>query len=769
MRAGAQDYLLKGNLSRLVPVIQRELRDAQVRRERKEAEEALRASESRYYAFSEASTEGIVIHEGGIILEVNTVIADHLGYAQEEMVGKPVLKFVAPESHEEVIRRMQAEDPGPYEAISLHRDGTKTIGELRARNFVYHDRPVRLVAMRDITERKQLEQRLRQERNRAQQYLDIVGVMIVVLNQEGRVTLVNRRGLEILGYAPDEIVGNNWFDLVVPEQERAAVWQVFTRLMSGQATLPEYYENDLLTKSGEERLLAFHNTVLRDIEGHIIGTLSSAEDITERRAAEKALYESEERFRVLVLASSDVLYRMSPDWSEMRQLSSRGFLAETQKPSRTWLREYIYPDDQPHVLEVINEAIRTKGIFEMEHRVLRANGSLGWTLSRAVPLLDANGEIVEWFGAASDITERKRAEEERERALAELDATLNSIADGLIIYSPTGEILLDNPAAQRLLDGILIEEEYSEHPHWLSRSARMSDGKPLRSHESPGHRAARGETVIGEVLVFRHNDGKEAWVSVSAAPIRGRDNAIIGVVGTYTDITALHHLQEQQKILLQMVSHDLRSPLSVIYGYAQLLTNMVEATGIDGPLRQGLAAIQRGVKRMDVMIQDLVDATRQEGGQLRLERQPVSLREYLPEFLGRSAAALETDRVRLDLPDDLPPVSADYHRLERIFTNLLSNALKYSTPDTPVLVHARQVGGMVEVAVIDQGRGIDPYDLPHLFERFYRARGERKTEGIGLGLYITKLLVEAHGGRIRVESEVGKGSTFYFTLPLVEG
>jgi len=127
---------------------------------------------------------------------------------------------------------------------------------------------------------------------------------------------------------------------------------------------------------------------------------------------------------------------------------------------------------------------------------------------------------------------------------------------------------------------------------------------------------------------------------------------------------------------------------------------------------------------------------------------------------------LETDRIRLDVSDALPTVSADYNRLERIIANLLSNALKYSDPGTPVVIRASQVDGSIEIAISDQGNGIPAEDVPHLFDRFYRAKGARKAEGIGLGLFISKALVETHGGRIWVESELGKGSTFSFTLPV---
>ncbi|MFN2329943.1 MAG: CheR family methyltransferase [Chromatocurvus sp.] len=143
----------------------------------------------------------------------------------------------------------------------------------------------------------------------------------------------------------------------------------------------------------------------------ILGVVITFLEITERKHTELSLRRSEERFRALVNSTSYDVYRMSADWHEMRPLDGRGFLSDTVEPKTEWLDEYIHPDDQPRVLEVIQDAIHTKATFELEHRVRRPDGSVGWTLSRAVPILDENGEITEWFGAASDVTDRRQAEE----------------------------------------------------------------------------------------------------------------------------------------------------------------------------------------------------------------------------------------------------------------------------------------------------------------------------------------------------------------------
>jgi signal transduction histidine kinase len=244
--------------------------------------------------------------------------------------------------------------------------------------------------------------------------------------------------------------------------------------------------------------------------------------------------------------------------------------------------------------------------------------------------------------------------------------------------------------------------------------------------------------------------------------VRAPEGVITGAVLTVSDETALHELEDARDDLVRMISHDLRTPLNAVYTQAHLIRR---APGDPARVEERARSIARSCERMSSMIQDLVEATLLEAGQLRLDRVPVNLAALLPELLERLSGGVEVERVRVVVAPGLPHVHADPHRLERIVTNLLSNALKYSPPAADVLLDVAPADGGVALTVSDRGVGIAPEDLRHVFERFFRARGARRPEGLGLGLYITRLLVEAHGGHVEATSQLGQGSTFRVVLP----
>ncbi len=223
-------------------------------------------------------------------------------------------------------------------------------------------------------------------------------------------------------------------------------------------------------------------------------------------------------------------------------------------------------------------------------------------------------------------------------------------------------------------------------------------------------------------------------------------------------IRQLRHTTEQREDLLRAVSHDLRNPLQIV----MLQTQRLQRHG-DDRSRRPAAAILAATRRMDRMLRDLADAARSDSGGIVLEASPVPLRPFVTELLELSDGAMEAERVENAVPEDAPAVLADPDRLDRILANLVGNALKYS--QDRVVVRARPDGAHVHVTVADQGPGIAEGDLPRIFDRYYRGQ-RHEGEGLGLGLYIVRKLVEAHGGRIWVESRPGHGSAFTFTLPI---
>jgi len=324
---------------------------------------------------------------------------------------------------------------------------------------------------------------------------------------------------------------------------------------------------------------------------------------------------------------------------------------------------------------------------------------------------------------------------EQQSRAAELEATIDSMVDGVIIYGPDGELTRFNRPAEAMLGYTKGESQTKEPLGERTAAFRVEtpEGKPFSLQDTLACRALQGETVAGITMVLYTPDGRILWVSASVAPIRTPDGELRGAVAILSDITQLHELEEEREDLLRTVSHDLRSPLTAIKGQAQLMLRQLEQTGQHSRLKRSAQALVTTADRMNSMIQDLVDMTRLEGGQLQMKREPLDLESFWLELRQRLGAVLAVDRVRIEMPQGLPRVSADPDRLERIFTNLLSNALKYSPSDTEVLVTAEGQDGMVEVSVTDRGVGMTDEDVRHLFQRYYRARDTRKIGGGGVG------------------------------------
>ncbi|MFC1613101.1 MEDS domain-containing protein [Patescibacteria group bacterium] len=269
--------------------------------ERKKAEEALRESGERLSAFMESSPDTFTLFDSELnLVEVNKAGLEAFGKTKEEIIGRNILD-VNPTlkengRYDKFLEVLRTGKPLLIDDFVPH----PMFGDLYLSMRVFKVGDGLGFIVTDITERKKAEEALGEEKERAQRYLNIAGAMILVIDADETITLINRQGCEILGYSEDEIIGKNWFDTFIAEPIREEIRGVFRKLMAGEVDPVEYYENPVITKSGEERFIAWHNTVLKDEAGNIIGTLSSAEDITERKRVEEEKRKTEERYRDVI-------------------------------------------------------------------------------------------------------------------------------------------------------------------------------------------------------------------------------------------------------------------------------------------------------------------------------------------------------------------------------------------------------------------------------------------------------------------------------------
>jgi len=352
---------------------------------------------------------------------------------------------------------------------------------------------------------------------------------------------------------------------------------------------------------------------------------------------------------------------------------------------------------------------------------------------------------------------------------AQLDAVIESMTEGVSIATADGRVLRVNRVGREILGMPAQQHEGygSIEGYYNTYALSYPDGRPVPAEERPLRRALGGEAFTDVEVVYSRADGQRFDLLVGGSPVRDEFGSVILAVAIWRDVTAIRELERRREEFLHIVAHDIRSPLTIVLGQAQLIARAAEY-GQRSAIAQAAEAIATSARQMNAMISSLVDSARVEAGQLTVDKQVVGLGPFLTELLARAEAAVDVERVRVECPADLAPVLADPALLERILMNLIGNALKYSPPEAEVTVSLAQRNGEVVVSVADRGEGIAPEELSRLFERYYRAeQGRRHREGLGLGLYITRGLVEAHGGRIWAASEGrGRGATFSFTLPV---
>jgi len=271
---------------------------------------------------------------------------------------------------------------------------------------------VRFEIATDITEQKKAELALIEERNNIQEYLDIAAVMIIILNEKGEVTLINKKGCEILEYSHEEIIGKDWFDNFLPEGMRTEVKTLFRKIMKGELEYGEYHENIILAKTGKEKVIAWHNTLMKNDSGETIGTLSSGEDITDRRKAEQQLKESEEKYKMLAGVTSDYIYEWDIKTDRLEWFGgfdeALGYKKdEIPRTIEGWVSK-IHPDDQKKMKNSVEiHRKSTEPIYE-EYKIQAKDGKWCYWIDYGVPIVK-DDIPVKWLGGCKDITERKIA------------------------------------------------------------------------------------------------------------------------------------------------------------------------------------------------------------------------------------------------------------------------------------------------------------------------------------------------------------------------
>ncbi|GAA3769321.1 PAS domain S-box protein [Terriglobus aquaticus] len=620
---------------------------------------------------------------------------------------------------------------------------------------------------REARTRQRVEAALTVERNFVSAVLDTVGALVVVFDTAGRVVRFNRTCETISGYAVEEIVGHTLWDTLVPPSDRSEAIEAFARLREGR--FPAEYEDRWLTRDKTTRLIQWTATALTDGQKDVAFIIATGIDVTMQREAEETLRESESRYRQLIEGSLGAVFTHD---QRGNLLSINSYGAENLGYSVSEmlgrpLNVFLQDEDRAGFGSYLRRLLKTgeaQGTFDLCHR----DGSLRILAFRNRLAESSAGEIYALCFAV-DITEKVRAEERLLRLTQQSNSILDSVGDGILGMDLDGACTVCNPAAAHML-GFSSEQIATDilgkNLHELVHHHR-ADGRVYAEHDSPILNAAREhKTVRISSEVFWRADGTSFPVEYVACPIT-ENGDVTGVVVAFTDVTERSALDRMKDEFVSTVSHELRTPLTSMRASLGLIASGALATRPEKQ-EQMLQIAIGNTDRLVNLVNDILELERIGSGKAELHYSSVSadaLVRHAAELLAASAA-----KAGITLRFQLEPVLAwaDGERIVQTVTNLISNALKFTPSGGTITLSTRSMGpNEVQIEVADTGRGIPPEKLEHIFGRFQQvdASDARTMGGTGLGLAICRSIVTQHGGRIWAESEVGKGSSFFISLP----
>ena len=747
--------------------------------ERKKSEQKLQESEERYRTLFEKAVEGITIAdcETREFKYANPAFCKMLGYSQAELTKLTVEDIHPADTLARTLAKFDSRANGDMSialnVAFLKKDGSIVYADATGAKASIDGKACNIGFFTDATKRREAEVALRKSEAQLRAVLDATPFPVALVDQQDdQISFWSHSALNIFGHiAPTT---NEWYQLAYPDpayrSEVIKRWKPYlewARLYGRPVNTGEYRVS---CQDGSIRICELYASFLEDL---LIVTFN---DITKRKKVEEELRKSEEGFRYVLENVHDAAWfaDLSGQFEFLSPLMAHIYgrpISEMRANPAFWA-EAAHPEDRAAVL-ASKDALLRDGHVEMEYRIFLPDGTKQWVYDRKVVLLDEQGKPSRIAGIISDITERKKIEETLQKSEQEFRSLAESMPQIVWVTRPDGWNIYFN---QKWVDytGLTLEESCG---HGWNKPFHPEDQQ--RAWDA-WQRATQHNEKFSLECRLRRYDGTYRWWLVRGVPLVSSEGVILKWFGTCTDIEDIKQAEAQtielealklanqaKSELLANVSHELRTPLASIKGFIETLIE----TDVKWSKKQQLSFLQSAnieVDRLTLLIRDLLDMSRIESGKLVLDKQSWLAGEILDSVTQVLLIVTANHQLKISVVPDLPPFLADKVRIAQVITNLVENATKFSPEDSQIDIKIILKDNNIVISVEDYGIGMPPEVVENLFNRFYQAQQvvSGKTRGTGLGLTICKGIVEAHGGKIWVESQEGKGSKFSFSIPV---